>query len=157
MAPTKRGRPRHRRGRGRPPRRPTPSWDFTTLWVNSDKGGALTPVDPRTGKVGRSVPVRDPYNLYFTPGGEHALVMASKSRAIDVLDPRTMKPVQSLPVPGCAGIDHADYSADLSFFVASCEFNGRLLSSPATRPGSSRSSTSTPSRLRERHPQSTPA
>ena len=33
---------------------------------------------------------------------------------------------RSLKVP-CQGINHADYSADQSFFVASCEFSGKLL------------------------------
>jgi len=33
---------------------------------------------------------------------------------------------RSLPVP-CRGVNHADYSADLSFFLASCEFSGKLL------------------------------
>lgn len=97
-----------------------------TLWVNSDHGNILTPIDPRTGRRGQPVPVEDPYNLYFTPDGSHALVMAERLRRIDVRDAHTMKLQSSLPVP-CAGVNHADYSADLSFFVASCEFSGKLL------------------------------
>jgi YVTN family beta-propeller protein len=109
------------------PEHVVPSWDLSRLWVNSDRGDALTPIDPRTGQVGRPVAVRDPYNLYFTPDGRFALVMASRFRAIDVLDARTMRRLRSLPVPGCAGVNHADFTADLRFFVASCEFNGRLV------------------------------
>ena len=52
--------------------------------------------------------------------------MAERLRRIDVLNPRTMALERSLPVP-CHGVNHADYSADLSFFVASCEFSGKLL------------------------------
>ena len=109
------------------PEHVVPSWDLRTLWVNSDQGNALTPIDPRTGRIGTPVPVADPYNLYFTPDGAHAVVMASRLRRIDVLDPHTLKLQRSLKIPECAGVNHADYTADLRFMLASCEFNGRLL------------------------------
>ncbi len=109
------------------PEHVVPSWDLSTLWVNSDKGDALTPIDPRTGRVGKPVAVRDPYNLYFTPDGRNALVMASRFRSIDVRDPKTMRLVRSLPVPRCAGINHADFTADLTHLLVSCEFSGHLL------------------------------
>src|SRR6476661_3394149 len=111
---------------GREPQHVVPSWDLKTLWVNDDLGNDLIPINPRTGKAGRRVAVEDPYNLYFTPDGKYALVMAERLRRIDVRDPHTMKLIRSLPVP-CYGVNHADYSADLSFFVASCEFSGKLL------------------------------
>jgi YVTN family beta-propeller protein len=111
---------------GREPQHVVPSWDLKTLWVNADLGNSLTPVDPVTGKAGRTIPVEDPYNLYFTPDGRHALVMAERMRRIDVRDAHTMKLQRSLRVP-CAGVNHADFSADLSFLVASCEFSGKLL------------------------------
>jgi YVTN family beta-propeller protein len=111
---------------GRQPQHVVPSWDLKTLWVNDDLGNDLVPINPLTGKPGRRVPVQDPYNLYFTPDGAHALVMAERLRRIDVLNPQTMALQRSLPVP-CKGVNHADYSADLSFFVASCEFSGKLL------------------------------
>ena len=112
------------------PQHVVPSWDLKTLWVNDNKGNALTPIDPATGKPGRPVPVDDPYNLYFTPDGKHALVMAEALRRIDVRDPRTMKLQRSLRVP-CAGVNHADYTADLSTLLVSCEFSGKLLVIPA--------------------------
>jgi YVTN family beta-propeller protein len=111
---------------GREPQHVVPSWDMKTLWVNDDLGNDLVPIDPHTGKPGRGVHVRDPYNLYFTPDGSHALVMAERLRRINVLNPHTMALRRSLPVP-CEGVNHADYAADLSFFVASCEFSGKLL------------------------------
>src|SRR6185312_10035361 len=111
---------------GREPQHVVPSWDLKTLWVNDDLGNDLIPIDPRTGRHGRAVPVLDPYNLYFTPDGAHALVMAERLGRIDVRDPHTMELQRSLPVP-CHGVNHADYSADLSFFVASCEFSGKLV------------------------------
>ena len=111
---------------GAEPQHVVPSWDLKTLWVNDDHGNDLIPIDPTTGRPGPRVPVDDPYNLYFTPDGKHALVMAERLRRIDVRDPHTMRLQRSLPVP-CHGVNHADFSADESFFVASCEFSGRLL------------------------------
>jgi YVTN family beta-propeller protein len=108
------------------PHHVVPSWDLKTLWVNDTVGNDLVPIDPTTGKPGTRVHVEDPYNLYFSPGGTHALVMAERLRRIDVLNPRTMALERSLPVP-CYGVNHADYSADLALFVASCEFSGQLL------------------------------
>jgi len=111
---------------GRQPQHVVPSWDLKTLWVNDDIGNDLVPIDPTTGKPGTRVHVEDPYNLYFTPDGAHALVMAERLRRIDVRNPTTMALERSLPVP-CRGVNHADYAANLSFFVASCEFSGKLL------------------------------
>jgi YVTN family beta-propeller protein len=111
---------------GAEPQHVVPSWDMKTLWVNDDRGNDMLRIDPRTGKAGKRVHVEDPYNLYFTPDGAHALVMAERLRRIDVHNPQTMALERSLPVP-CRGVNHADYSADLSFFLASCEFSGRLL------------------------------
>lgn len=111
---------------GREPQHVVPSWDLSRLWVNSDRGNQLVPINPRTGKQGRAVDVSDPYNLYFTPDGRHALVMAERLHRIDIRNPRTMKLQRSLPV-NCWGINHADFTADLEHFVASCEFSGELL------------------------------
>jgi YVTN family beta-propeller protein len=111
---------------GREPQHVVPSWDMKTLWVNDDIGNDMVPISPVTGKPGRRIRVEDPYNLYFTPDGARALVMAERLRRIDVLNARTMVLERSLPVP-CHGVNHADYSADLSYFLASCEFSGKLL------------------------------
>ncbi|MEO7421165.1 MAG: hypothetical protein ABIU87_02085 [Ornithinibacter sp.] len=111
---------------GTEPQHVVPSWDLSTLWVNSDRGNQLVPIDPHTGKHGKPVDVEDPYNLYFTPDGEHALVMAERLHRIDVRNPRTMALERSLPVK-CWGINHADFTADLKHFVVSCEFSGQLL------------------------------
>jgi YVTN family beta-propeller protein len=110
----------------RSPEHVVPSPDLTTLWVNSDAGNTLTAIDPTTGARGNAVPVDDPYNLYFTPDGSAALVMAERLRRIDVRDPRTMALRRSLPVP-CRGINHADFTADLTSLLVSCEFTGQLL------------------------------
>ncbi|MFD5751145.1 hypothetical protein [Streptomyces sp. NPDC127033] len=111
---------------GRQPQHVVPSWDLKTLWVNNNRGHTLTPIDPATGKAGEPVDVHDPYNLYFTPDGKYAVVMASLDRELVFRDPHTMKVVKTEPVT-CAGVNHADFSADGRYFIVSCEFSGELL------------------------------
>src|SRR5262249_18022375 len=76
---------------GRNPQHVVPSWDLKTLWVaNNAEGrtdGSLTPIDPLTGKPGNAVPVDDPYNLYWTPDGRYAIVVAEELRRLDFRDP----------------------------------------------------------------------
>lgn len=111
---------------GREPNHITPSWDGSVLWVNNTNGYSLTPVSPKTGKPGKPVPVADPYNLYFTPDGKNAMVMAEALARIDFLNPHTMRLRHSVPVP-CAGLNHLDFTTDGHYAVASCEFSGKLL------------------------------
>lgn len=111
---------------GRLPQHVVPSYDLRTLWVNNNVGDSLTPINPQTGRPGRPVSVDDPYNLYFTPDGRSAMVMAEARRRIDFRDPHTMRLQHSLAV-GCAGVNHADFTADGRYFLASCEFSGELL------------------------------
>ena len=108
------------------PQHVVPSWDLKTLWVNSDHGNTLTPIDPATGKFGKPVAVDDPYNLYFTPDGKYAVVMSEAAKKIVFRDPHTMAIKKSIPSQ-CGGVNHADWSADGSTFVVSCEFTGELL------------------------------
>src|SRR5262249_34172355 len=60
------------------PQHVTPSYDLKTLWVDNDEGNSLTPIDPETGRPGKPVSVTDPYNLYFTPNGRYAIVVAER-------------------------------------------------------------------------------
>jgi hypothetical protein len=70
--------------------------------------------------------VADPYNLYFTPDGRRAVVVAERLRRLDFRDPHTMRLRHSLSVP-CFGVDHLDFSADGRSLLASCEFSGQLI------------------------------
>jgi YVTN family beta-propeller protein len=108
------------------PQHVTPSWDLKTLWVDNDEGNSLTPVDPRTSRPGKPVAVTDPYNLYFTPSGRYAIVVAERLRRLDFREARTMRLHQSLPVP-CPGVDHLDFTASGRLLLASCEFSGKLV------------------------------
>jgi DNA-binding beta-propeller fold protein YncE len=108
------------------PQHVTPSHDLRTLWVDNDLGNSLTPLNPRTGKPGKPIPVADPYNLYFTVDGHYAIVVAEQLQRLDFRDPHTMRMRRSVPVT-CRGVDHLDFSADGRLALASCEFSGRLL------------------------------
>jgi len=113
------------------PQHVVPSWDLKTLWVTnnaerSDKG-SLTPIDPRTGKPGPAIPVDDPYNMYFSPDGRSAIVVAEAMKRLDFRDPQTMKLQYSIAAPGCGGINHADFSIDGKFVIFTCEFSKGLV------------------------------
>ena len=109
------------------PQHVTPSYDLKTLYVDNDSGNTLTPINPRTGVPGRRIPVEDPYNLYFTPDGRFAIVVAERLQRLDFRDPHTMRLDRSLSVPTCRGVDHMDFSADGRYAFASCEFAGRMI------------------------------
>jgi DNA-binding beta-propeller fold protein YncE len=111
---------------GAMPQHVTPSYDLKTLWVDNDLGNSLTPIDPRTGRHGRPVRVDDPYNLYFTPNGAYALVVAEQRQRLDFRDPHTMRLRHSLSVP-CRGVDHLDFTANGRYALASCEFASKMV------------------------------
>jgi YVTN family beta-propeller protein len=111
---------------GKGPQHVVPSWDLKTLWVNNDDGNSLTPINPVNGHFGKPVPVQDPYNLYFTPDGKYAIVMEEGKKEIVFRDPHTMAIKHVLPV-NCAGVNHADFSPDGRYFIATCEFSGDLI------------------------------
>jgi YVTN family beta-propeller protein len=107
-----------------------PSYDLRTLWVANNaentKRGSLTPVDPRTGKPGKPIAVDDPYNMYFSPDGKSAIIVAEAMKRLDFRDPKTMQLQFSIDVPRCAGINHADFSIDGRYAIFTCEFTGTV-------------------------------
>src|SRR5205085_4998050 len=104
----------------------TPSWDLTKLYVNNTSGNSVTVIDPRTGKPGEVINVVDPYNLYFTPDGTKAIVVAERLQRLDYRDPKTWALIKSVPIPG-SGVDHMDFSADGRYVIASDEFSGQVV------------------------------
>ena len=111
---------------GRLPQHVTPSYDLKTLWVLNDKGNSLTAIDPSTGKKGRTVHVEDPYNMYYTPDGKYAIVVAEQRERLMFRDAQTMKLTHALWMP-CKGVDHMDFSADGRYLIASCEFGAQVV------------------------------
>lgn len=107
------------------PQHVVPAWDLKTLWVLNDDCNSVTALDPATGRPGRTIPVDDPYNLYFTPDGRSAIVVSEARQSLVFRDPHTMAPVHSVALD-CPGVDHMDFTADGRYAIASCEFSGRL-------------------------------
>jgi YVTN family beta-propeller protein len=116
---------------GRNPQHVVPSWDMTTLWVtNNAEGrtdGTLTPIDPMTGKPGKEIAVDDPYNMYFTPDGKSAIVVAEAMKRLDFRDPKTFALQGSVSAPKCGGINHGDFSIDGKILIMTCEYASRMV------------------------------
>ncbi len=115
---------------GHHPQHVVPSWDLKTLWVNNNAehraDGSVTPIDPLTGKPGTPIPVDDPYNMYFTPDGSAAIIVAEAHKRLDFRDPHTMALKYSIATPRCGGINHADFAIDGRYAIFTCEFTGTL-------------------------------
>ncbi len=115
---------------GANPQHVVPAYDLKTLWVTNNaehtRKGSLTPIDPKTGRPGKPIPVDDPYNMYFTPDGKSAIVVAEAHKRLDFRDPHTMALQSSLEVPECDGINHSDTSIDARYAIYTCEFGGGL-------------------------------
>src|SRR5207248_1827406 len=104
-----------------------PAWNLRRLYATNDAGNSLTPINPDTGRrAGRNIPVADPYNMYFTPDGRHAIVVEEGMNTLAFRDPRTFAMQKALRVH-CLGVDHMDFSADGRFALASCEFSGQMV------------------------------
>lgn len=113
------------------PQHVVPSWDLKTLWVvgsgRHHRHGSLTPIDPSTAKPSNAIKVPDAYNLYFTPDGASAIVVAEGLKRLEFRDPHTMALQSMLSVPECQGINHADFSIDGRYVIFTCEFSGSLV------------------------------
>lgn len=111
---------------GTAPQHVVPSYDLRRLWVNNNGANSLTEIDPRTARPVRTIPAPDPYNMYYTPDGRSAIVVAEAMRRLYFLDSGSMRPTHAIDVPDCAGINHLDFTVDGRYAVASCEFAGSL-------------------------------
>src|SRR5262249_2892473 len=61
------------------------------------------------------------------PDGKSAIVVAEARRRLDFRDPQSMAPQYSISVPGCPGINHADFAIDGRYAIFTCEFSGALV------------------------------
>ena len=105
------------------PQHITPSWDMRHLYVGNVYSNSLTEIDPKTARTGRTISVPDPYNLYFTPDGTHAIDVAEGHDTLYLYDPATWKQQASLSIP-FRGPDHLDFSADGRYLLISTEYAG---------------------------------
>jgi YVTN family beta-propeller protein len=111
---------------GAVPQHVVPAYDLSRLWVLNNQASTVTPIDPVTGMEGTPVHVDDPYNMYFTPDGTSAIVVAESRQRLDFRDPRTMRLQQSERVR-CKGLDHMEFTVDGRHAIATCEFSGHLV------------------------------
>ena len=93
------------------PQHVVPSYDLKTLWVLNNASSTLIPIDPLTGKEGAPIHVDDPYNMYFSPNGRFAIVVAERRERLDFRNPASMKLLESVRTE-CRGIDHMEFTAD---------------------------------------------
>ena len=111
---------------GKLPEHLTPDWDMSRLYVSNYASAFMTAIDPRTETVVSPIAAPSAYNLYFSPDGSKAIVMAEDVSRIDFYDRTTWKLLKRLPIKW-AGIDHADFSAGGRFLLASTEYAGHVL------------------------------
>jgi YVTN family beta-propeller protein len=111
---------------GAEPQHITPAWDLRHLYVGNVYGNSLTVLDPRTSNTVATIDVPDPYNLYFTPNGRHAIDVAEGRDTLYFYDPSTWTLQTSLPVP-FRGPDHLDFSPDGSYLLISTEYGGAVV------------------------------
>jgi DNA-binding beta-propeller fold protein YncE len=115
-------------------------YDMKYLYANVSGGNFLKVIDPRTGKPIDQIPVDAPYNLYWSPDGTKAIVMAERVDRINVYDRESWTAFKSTKVPcksqrksmSFGGVNHADWSIDGKFFLATCEFAGDMIKVDST-------------------------
>ena len=109
------------------PQHVVPSWDLKTLYVTNDAATSLTPIDPRTGKPGRTIPVDDPYNMYFTPTAATRSSSRSGCTGSTSAIAHTFK-LQSLAARSRARASTTWTSLPTArYVIVSCEFSGQML------------------------------
>src|SRR5215210_3378243 len=101
----------------------TPSWDMSALYAGNEESSTLTAIDPRTGRPSGTAEAAFPYNFYYTPDGEKAIVVAERIQTIGFRDADTWELLGSVYIPW-PGVDHLDFSEDGSYFLASSEWSG---------------------------------
>src|SRR5207302_713026 len=110
----------------------TPSWDLKRLYVDNTSANTLTVLDPRPSLPVETIRITDPYNLYFTPDGTAAVVVAERLNRLDVYDRSSWRLLFSVSVPW-PGADHLDFSADGHILMSSAEFSGAIVQVDLTR------------------------
>ena len=111
---------------GGQPHHVTPSWNLRHLYVDNAGSDLLQVIDPRTGNLGRSIPVASPYNLYFTPDGSKAIVVAEYESLMEFRDPHTWRLLKQVSIPW-PGVDHLDFSRTGRYLLVSCEYSGMVV------------------------------
>src|SRR5918997_7120468 len=83
----------------------TPSWDMSALYAGNEESSTLTAIDIRTGRPSGTTKVAFPYNFYYTPDGEKAIVVAERIQTIGIRDADTWELLGYAEVTGALPID----------------------------------------------------
>jgi len=118
---------------GLAPEHVSPDWDLSTLYVNNMNGATLNVIDPTTEQSVETMDVPFPYNLFFTPDGSKAIVVADylgadmvADNGLHFYDRETWEPIKFVQVP-YPGVNHLDFSADGSYLMVSTESAGAVV------------------------------
>lgn len=118
---------------GSAPEHVSPDWDLSTLYVNNMNNATMTVIDPLTEEPVETMQVPFPYNLFFTPDGTKAIVVADylgadmvADNGLHFYDRETWEPIKFVQVP-YPGVNHLDFSADGSYLMVSTESAGHVV------------------------------
>ena len=118
---------------GSAPEHVSPDWDLSSLYVNNMNNATMTKVDPLTEEPIETMQVPFPYNLFFTPDGTKAIVVADylgmdmvADNGLHFYDRETWEPIKFVQVP-YPGVNHLDFSADGSYLMVSTESAGHVV------------------------------
>jgi YVTN family beta-propeller protein len=118
---------------GSAPEHISPDWDFSKLYVSNMNGASLTVLDPVTEQVIETMEVPFPYNLFFTPDGSKAIVVADylgadmvADNGLYFYDRKTWELLKFVQVPW-PGVNHLDFTADGRYLLVTCESAGAVV------------------------------
>ena len=117
---------------GRNPQHVVPSWDLQDAVGRQQRRGPhrrQPDADRSAHRQARQADRRStiPYNMYFTPDGKSAIVVAEALQAARL--PRSADDgaaVLDRRRRDCGGINHADFSIDGRYAIFTCEFDGAV-------------------------------
>ena len=118
---------------GAAPEHISPDWDFSKLYVSNMNGATLTVIDPETQDAIETMQVPFPYNLFFTPDGSKAIVVADylgidmvADNGLYFYDRETWELIKFVQVPW-PGVNHLDFSPDGSYLMVTTESAGAVV------------------------------
>lgn len=118
---------------GAAPEHISPDWDFSKLYVSNMNGATLTVIDPATQQATETMQVPFPYNLFFTPDGSKAIVVADylgadmvADNGLYFYDRETWELLKFVQVPW-PGVNHLDFTADGRYLMVTCESAGAVV------------------------------
>ncbi len=118
---------------GLAPEHISPDWDFSRLYVSNMNGASLTVIDPETQQAIDTMEVPFPYNLFFTPDGSKAIIVADylgadmvADNGLYFYDRETWELLKFVQVPW-PGVNHLDFTPDGRYLMVTCESSGAVV------------------------------